>query len=329
MSILIVDDSPPVLKLLQSMLERAGYADTRCADCGEAALQILGVDPAATTNTAIDCILLDIVMPGMNGIETCRLIKEHPEYHDTPVIMVTIRDEAETLRDAFAAGAHDYITKPVRELELVARLKAAISLRQEIKSRKEREAELIRTSEELAKANKMLAELTITDDLTKVGNRRYFSGCLEHEWRRSFREASPLGVILVALDRFHEFNELQGPKKAEQCLKLIAQILQGALRRTTDILSRYNDGVFAILLPKTPLVGAQTVAGLIKQSIDETQIKHHDGSMLTVSLGIAALIPAGEVTADSLMTIAQEAVAAAQRAGGNQVICTSPGNNRH
>lgn len=324
MSILIVDDSPPVLRLLQSMLERAGYTETICTDCGKTALNKLGIEPATENTPAIDCILLDIVMPGMDGLEVCRRIKAHPAYQDTPVIMVTVRDEVETLRDAFSAGAHDYITKPARELELVARLKAAITLKNEIKTRKLREAELLLSTQKLAEANQLLARLTITDDLTKVGNRRYFSDCLDNEWRRSFREASPLSIIFVDIDRFDEFSNQQGRSKGEQCLKLIAQILQISLRRSADLLCRYGDSLFAILLPKTPHIGARTVAGLIKQSINEIQVKHHDGSTLSVSQGSATVTPSGEIAIDTLLTMALDALSVAQQGGGNQTICMAP-----
>ncbi len=327
MSILIVDDSPPVIRLLQATLERAGYADILCADCGAAALRHLGIEPASTAVSAVECILLDIVMAGMDGIEVCRIIRSHPRYTDTPIIMVTVMDEAETLRDAFMAGAQDYITKPVRELELVARLKSAISLKKEIEARKAREAELLRLTEKLAEANTLLAELTITDDLTKVGNRRYFKGCLDNEWRRSFRDAAPLSVIFVAIDRFREFTERSGPGKGDECLKLLAQVMQISLRRTTDYLARYSDDQFAILLPKTALAGAQTVAALIRRSINELQIKHPDGRYLTVSQGVAAVIPCGEMAISNLMVMAEEALNQARQEGGDHVICADHGHD--
>lgn len=327
MSILIVDDSPPVLRLLQAILERAGYDDVICADCGAAALRSLGIEPSLPPASKVDCVLLDIVMPGMDGIEVCRRIKAKPLYVDTPVIMVTVRDEVETLRDAFSAGAHDYITKPVREIELVARLNSAISLKNEIEVRKAHEAELVRMAERLAEANVLLEELTITDDLTKVGNRRYFTGCLDNEWRRSFRESDPLSVIIVSIDRFQEFNDQFGRNKGDECLKLIAQVLQISLRRTTDHLARYNDHQFAIVLPKTALIGAQTVAGHIRQSINDLQIRHPHG-LLTISQGVASVIPSGEMAIKNLLFLAEEAVARAQKVGGNQVHFASHKNTR-
>jgi len=327
MSILIVDDSPPVIRLLQAILERAGYDDVVCADCGVAALRYLGIEPSVTPAPEVECVLLDIVMPGIDGIEVCRRIKASPAQADTPVIMVTIRDEAETLRDAFHAGAHDYVTKPVRELELIARLKSAIALKKEIDERKAREVELIRLTKKLAEANGLLAELTITDDLTNVGNRRYFTGCLDNEWRRSFRDSAPLSIILVAIDRFQEFHEQLGRNKGDECLKMIAQVLQISLRRTTDHLARYSDHQFGIVLPKTPLIGAQTVANTIRQSINDLQVRHPHG-FVTISQGVASVIPTGEMAIQNLLFMAEEAVARAQKAGGNQVHFASHKDHR-
>lgn len=327
MSILIVDDSPPVLRLLQATLERAGYCETICADGGATALRLLGIEPAAPPRPEVDCILLDIVMPGLNGIEVCRIVKSHSAYRDTPVIMVTVRDEVETLRDAFDAGAQDYITKPVRELELLARLKASITLKQETVARKAREAELQTLTEKLSEANGMLAKLTITDDLTKVGNRRYFAGCLDSEWRRSFRDSAPLSVILVTIDRFQAFTAYAGRNRGDECLKLIAQVLQVSLRRTTDHLARYGDCQFAIVLPKTPLAGAQTVAALIRQSIGELQLRHGDG-YLSVSQGLASVVPCGDMEIPDLIAMAEEAVGLAVKAGGDQVVSTDHAKSR-
>jgi len=325
MSMLIVDDSPPVIRLLHAFLERAGYDDIVCADGGVAALRYLGIEPSLPPPT-VDCILLDIVMPEIDGIEVCRRIKATPAYADTPVIMVTIRNEAETLRDAFIAGAHDYITKPVREVELAARLKSAIALKKEIEGRKAREAEIARLTEKLAEANGLLAELTVTDPLTKVGNRHYFMECLDKEWRRSFRESVPLSIILITVDRFQEFTEQLGRSKGDECLKMIALALQISLRRATDSIGRYSDHQFAIVLPNTPLPGAQTVAGTIRQKINELEIKHSHG-FVTISQGVASIIPSGEMAIQDLLFMAKEAVTSAQKAGGNQVHFTCYKNN--
>lgn len=323
MSIMIVDDSPTIQRLLQATLERAGYAAVHITASGEEALDFLkNTEPAELSR--IDCILLDVVMPGMNGIQTCREIKQHNCFADTPIIMVTVKDDAETLRDAFEAGASDYITKPVRELELLTRVKAAILLKNEITTRKKREAELLAAQLELENANQLLSELTITDEITMVGNRRYFSGCLKKEWARCFRDSAPLSVIFIDIDCFQEFQDHYGQIKSDECLKLIAQVLQISLRRVGDHLARYSGCKFAVYLPQTAIHGADIVASCMLQSVQALQLKNngrHEDAYVSVSLGAASVVPSVGAAVDNLLVMAEEALTQAKSRGGNMVVC--------
>nr|MBF0223634.1 diguanylate cyclase [Desulfobulbaceae bacterium] len=324
MSILIVDDSPPVLRLLQATLDRAGHKKIQCLESGNKALEFLGIQPAQDTHPKIDCILLDIVMPGIDGIETCRLIKAHQAYRDTPVLMVTIRDEQETLKRAFEAGASDYITKPTGELELLARVKSAVKLKKEIDTRKAREQELLKLYRDLERNNILLAELTITDDVSTVGNRRYFDGCLEKEWQRSFRESAPLAVIFIEIDKFSHYSDLAGQAKADECLKLIGQVLQVSLRRAGDHLARYSGSVFAVFLPKTDQNGARSVAQNMLESVSALELKHrndNNSELITVSMGTACVVPSGKMAISNLLIMAEEALRQAKHQGGNRCIC--------
>ena len=132
MGILLVDDSPAILLLLSTILRRGGYSDVHFCNSGQAALDYLGFGAGeGTVEREVDLILLDIVMPDMDGIEVCRQIRSVERYKDTPILMVTMREEAEVLQRAFVAGANDYIVKPVRELELLARMRSALQLQQE------------------------------------------------------------------------------------------------------------------------------------------------------------------------------------------------------
>ena len=326
MSILIVDDSPPVLRLLQATLNRAGYVHTHCARSGREALEYLGVGSTGGAGRDIDCILLDIVMPGIDGIETCRRIKETSRYRDTPILMVTIKDDVESLQAAFDAGAVDYLTKPVRELELLARLKSAILLKKEMDARKARERELMRLTRRLEDANRMLERLTVTDEVTKVGNRRYFYGSIENEWRRCARDGAPLAVLFVEIDAFADFAACHGEAKGNECLKLVAQVMQVLLRREGDNLARYDGALFAIYLPHTDLTGASTVAANIRMSVDALKLRHEvegESRQLTVSIGCAAVVPTVGGAIDNLMLMAEEGLRQARDAGGNRIVCKS------
>jgi len=310
-----------VVRLLQATLNRAGYREILCAGSGRAALDLLGLGRPGEDRRDIDCILLDIVMPGIDGIETCRIIKQDACYRDVPVLMVTIKDDAESLRAAFEAGASDYITKPVREVELLARLKSAIHLKKEMDARKAKEKELLRLARRLEEANRMLERLTVTDDVTNVGNRRYFTGCIENEWRRSSRDAAPLSVIFVEIDRFADFVAAHGERKGNECLRLVAQVMQVLLRREGDNLARYSGAMFAIYLPHTDIKGARTVAANIKMSVDALKLRIDSGGALTVSIGCAAVVPTAGGAIDNLITMAEAALHRARQEGGDRIVC--------
>jgi len=153
MAILIVDDSPDQCLLLHNILTNAGHGDIQTAGSAHAAFAALHLDgngPAA----AVDLILMDVLMPGMDGVTACRHIKQQQHLRDIPVIMVTAKTDLSNLQSAFSAGAMDYINKPVNGVELRARVASALTLKQEMDCRKEREAELRRSNEDLQRALK-------------------------------------------------------------------------------------------------------------------------------------------------------------------------------
>ena len=153
MTILIVDDSPDQQALLRSILGKAGHRDVLSADSGKAATQLLNLE-GDSAGQNIDLILMDVLMPEQDGVETCRKIKRCAHLEDVPVIMVTAKSDLKNLQEAFAAGAMDFISKPVKSIELLARVSSALLLKQEMDRRKNRELELRRSNEELQKALK-------------------------------------------------------------------------------------------------------------------------------------------------------------------------------
>jgi len=152
-SILIVDDSPDQQALLRSILAKAGHADVLSADSAKDADRVLNLDGESAAEK-IDLILMDVLMPEQDGVETCRQIKRCAHLEDIPVIMVTAKSDLSNLQDAFAAGAMDFISKPVNSIELLARVSSALLLKQEMDRRKNRELQLRRSNEELQKALK-------------------------------------------------------------------------------------------------------------------------------------------------------------------------------
>jgi len=142
MSILVVDDTLEVREMLSVLLESAGYQDLLFAESAEAAFERLGMGGSGAAPVDVDVILMDVNMPGLDGVEACRRIKAAEHYCDTPIIMVTAMAEAGFLEAAFAAGAADYLTKPINRVELLARMRAALKLKREMDRRKAREQEL-------------------------------------------------------------------------------------------------------------------------------------------------------------------------------------------
>nr|MBA3531414.1 response regulator [Ardenticatenales bacterium] len=158
MTILIVDDSATQRLLLGSFLKVAGHTDYLTADSAHDAFQKLGLDVPGDEKSPIDLILMDVSMPDMDGIEACRQIKATPHLKDIPIIMVTGNTDAENLQSAFAAGAIDYITKPVNQVELLARVRSVLRLKQEMDRRKAREQELLAVTEQLTETNQRLEQ---------------------------------------------------------------------------------------------------------------------------------------------------------------------------
>ena len=153
MAILIIDDSADEQLLLRSILTKAGHADIVTVDSAQAAFATLNLD-GEQSRTKVDLILMDILMPEIDGVAACRRIKQKEHLRDIPVIMVTAKNDLTNLKEAFAAGAMDYINKPVNGVELLARVTSALTLKNEMDCRKEREAALCRSNDELQRALK-------------------------------------------------------------------------------------------------------------------------------------------------------------------------------
>lgn len=323
MAILIVDDIPVNLMLLEEMLQQEGYTDMYCVRSGQEALEMLAAtEDAEAEEKRIDLILMDVMMPGMDGIETCQRIKAQDGLRDIPVIMVTVRDDDEALAQAFAMGATDYIIKPVKEIELLARVRAALKLKRETDRRKAREQELVELTRQLETLNRRLMHMVPRDSLTEVGNRRYFDEILVREWNRARREAVPLSLLMVDLDDFKKFNETHGRNKGDECLRKVADALRCVLKRAGDTVVRYGGEEFAAILPNTPSGGALAVAHEFMEQMAALNTGCGGASLgggLTASIGLATAEPCRDSDMQGLIIAADGARYLAKGEGGNRI----------
>jgi len=296
-TVLVVDDEPPNIQALGSLLK--DEYRIQVANSGEKALAIVQDE----TQPLPDLILLDIQMPGIDGYEVCRTLKEDPKTEGIVVIFVTARDATSDEEYGLKLGAVDYISKPISSAIVRARVDTHMNLKRK---------------------TDMLERFALLDGLTGIHNRRYFDEQLEKEVGRNIRENRPVSVIMMDIDHFKEFNDHYGHGAGDQCLKKVARALTDTLSRPGDTLCRYGGEEFVALLPGSDDDGAGVVAERLREAVEALSVAHeYSGvsNVVTLSLGIASKEPTGEEksTAESLLKLADEALYSAKRAGRNRV----------
>jgi diguanylate cyclase (GGDEF)-like protein len=229
----------------------------------------------ALNNDAIDLVLMDIEMPEVDGFELTKIIrKKHPQWF--PIIFLSSNDSEEYLIKGIDAGADDYLTKPVKQVILSAKIRAM-----------ERIA-MMRGA--LARANKQLEILSSIDPLTQILNRRGLEEVLANAWQVNERQKGELSILMIDIDFFKPYNDNYGHPKGDKCLKQVTDSLSASLNRSTDSLARYGGEEFIVVLPFTPIDGARFKAKELILSLLSKKIKHEFSTVLpyvTISIGIA------------------------------------------
>lgn len=295
-TVLVVDDSRATADALAELLRREGLRVEVAQDGAEAAQRAV--------NDAVDLVLLDVELPKMDGLSVLRLIRAANLKRHLPVLMLTVHDDRQKRLTAFKLGADDVLRKPWDSEELVARVRRQLQLR--------------RRMDELLEETAQLHQLSITDGLTQIHNHRFFQERLKEEFRRAQRYDDPLALVLLDVDHFKEVNDQYGHPVGDTVLREVASCIRSSVR-DTDLIARYGGEEFAVLLPKTHLAGALTVAERVWRSIGSLRAGPAEVIKVTASLGVSGFPSRSVVSSDQLLRTADEALYRAKREGRNKI----------
>lgn len=292
--ILAVDDDRFNLSVLTDIL-KTGY-DMVTAGCGEEALRL-------AREKKPDLILLDIIMPGMDGFEVLKELKQCDTTRHIPVICITGLKSVKDEERGFFLGAVDYITKPFQNTIVKAR---------------------VGTHMQIVKHIRTIERLGMIDVLTDLPNRRNFEKQLGAEWGRGAREKTWLSLLTIDVDMFKSYNDTYGHPQGDVLLRSIARVFSASLRRSTDYIARIGGEEFAAILPDTDMPGAGKIAEDIRRNVEQNRVPCRDDNSITyvtVSIGVASAVPTLEGSISDFLNRSDKALYTAKREGRNRTCC--------
>jgi sigma-B regulation protein RsbU (phosphoserine phosphatase) len=270
MRILVIDDSEDSRDLTEGALLSAGYTDVDTANSGWQALKILDVGSATDEKPTVDVALLDILMPEMDGVEVCARIRNDRRYADLPIIMVTALDDMNSLSNAFVAGATDYVTKPVNRIELIARVRASLKLKQELDRRQERERELLSF---LSSWGDRRAALWI-DETTGlfVGEvaEAYLTGVTGCE------SDEAISILALTLDRFDDYRRANGEAAAHNVLVEVSRAVRRLAATIGIVAASYRNGMMIIVAPEVGADAARELGEALRATVLELHLRNSE-----------------------------------------------------
>lgn len=320
MRILIVDDLDDNLDLTESMLQKSGFTNILTTNSGESALACLR-DHARDGDEEIDIVLLDVMMPKMDGYEVCRRIRAQEKLADTPVIMVTAnamwRDDI--ARSSIDAGATDIMFKPIRRAVLIPRVISALSLKKERDLRKFRELELETELAERKVVEARLHYLVSHDDLTGLCNRRSLEYALETAIHKARDQKIASALLYLDLDQFKVINDLEGHEVGDRLLINVANKLQHQLKHG-NVLARVSADEYALLIHNISETDALTMAETLRRFMDDFHFKTNNRTYhIGASVGVAPILPGEFINTSEVLARANQACFVAKTHGRNMV----------
>ncbi len=290
--LLVVDDQAINIQVMYRCF--AGDYQVFMATNGEQALSLCKSNPP-------DLILLDVVMPGLDGFEVCRRLKADSATCHIPVIFVTAHTDPVQETHGLNLGAVDFIAKPVNPDVVRARVKTHLTLKFQ---------------------SDLLRKLVFLDGLTGVFNRRYFDQQISTEWSRAARNDTPLSLILLDVDFFKFFNDSYGHQAGDDALRAVASTLKTCLRRPADLVARYGGEEFACVLPETSYQDAMTIADELERQVRALAITHESSEVapvITISLGLGTRMGSTHDSVEDLISLADKQLYLAKHSGRGRV----------
>ena len=313
--LLVVDDSRTQLDWLVQVLLRDGYDVVTAATGREAIVKARTLAP--------DLVLLDMILPDMDGLEVLRLVKARPDERFLPVIILSVKSDVDSKVAGLRIGADDFISKPFAEQEILARCAAMLRIK--------------KLQDQLRFTRRSLEEQSVTDALTGLKNRRYFDERFPEEFRRAQRYSDPVSLMMIDLDHFKQVNDQFGHQMGDVVLRDAAQVIKDSVR-DPDICARYGGEEFAVILPKTHLGGALTVAERVWRGLKEKVFRQEVPAVgqagvvevrVTASIGLAFFPSKDILSAELLVKFADEALYQAKRSGRNNICLYQVQNYRY
>jgi two-component system chemotaxis family response regulator WspR len=312
--VLLVDDQVIIAEAIRRML--ADELDIEfhfVADAQEALKLAIQLKPTV--------ILQDLVMPVVDGFELVRQYRATPEVQDTPVIVLSAKEDPKLKAQGFNVGANDYLVKLPDRLELIARIRYHSAAYINRLQRDDAFRFLRESQQKLADANIELQKLAALDGLTGIANRRRFDETLRNEWHRAQRDKRPLSLLMCDIDRFKLYNDANGHLAGDLCLKKVAAVLTENLKRPADLAARFGGEEFVLMLPDTEAAGARKVAELCREKLLSLALPHVGAAgFITLSIGVATLVPHPESACEDLIDMADRAMYEAKRSGRDRTV---------